>query len=680
MRYSYLEDKEFLKELDSLAIKNKYVKITILDWNENPIKDIQGIVTDGNITIDGQSSMRRAGNLSLIIQDNKIQYEDVEQWYSVNKKVSIEIGIENYTKRYKDFSYIWYPIGIFVINECSLNRSSSGISMDIGIKDKMCLLNGSCGGTLPAAVTFNEMETVDGSGNIKISYPTIYQIIQELVNHFGNEPLHKIIISDIDNRILKYVKWAGDSDVYLYGNINLPETGSVFLTTDLSQAKAYAEDNNSTYRKYEFGEDIGYIYSDFIYTGDLVCNPGDSITSVLDKIINYLGNYEYFYDIDGNFIFQEKKNYLNVSQSTNKLKLLNDSQDYMLDMNEGKSCYDFTNSNLITSYANNPTYENIKNDFVVWGQRTTAGGQSIPIRYHLAIDKKPDIGNSYDLFLYEDSSNITKAKATKDFATRESFPEQGTEGMFYRDCKTNNIYEWKYDNELKQNNYILINSKLKTFISNNWREELYLQGSSAEKFAIDGNYYFAELENEWPKIYDIANQEIFESVINKQSGIDYYLDFIDSQASISRYSVENIGRRTVVLNDTNVNCIFEPTVPNVVFIDSTDKNIDVLINECVNNNQPYIKVSNEIYGGLYGGGVYNSAYSAMKTLLYQYTTFNESISISTLPIYYLEPNTRISVFDSITNIQGDYVINSINITLGNQGTMNINASRALERF
>ena len=34
---------------------------------------------------------------------------------------------------------------------------------------------------------------------------------------------------------------------------------------------------------------------------------------LLDNIKNKLGNYEYYYDIDGNFIFQEIKNYLNTS-------------------------------------------------------------------------------------------------------------------------------------------------------------------------------------------------------------------------------------------------------------------------------------------------------------------------------------------------------------------------------
>jgi hypothetical protein len=34
---------------------------------------------------------------------------------------------------------------------------------------------------------------------------------------------------------------------------------------------------------------------------------------MLDKIKNMLGDYEYFYDLDGRFVWQRKKTYINVS-------------------------------------------------------------------------------------------------------------------------------------------------------------------------------------------------------------------------------------------------------------------------------------------------------------------------------------------------------------------------------
>ena len=54
--------------------------------------------------------------------------------------------------------------------------------------------------------------------------------------------------------------------------------------------------------------------------------------------------------------------------------------------------------------------------------------------------------------------------------------------------------------------------------------------------------------------------------------------------------------------------------------------------------------------------------------------YNETISIQCMPIYYLEPNTRIRVDDMTTNIHGDYMIKSINLPIGS-GVMSISASR-----
>ena len=67
----------------------------------------------------------------------------------------------------------------------------------------------------------------------------------------------------------------------------------------------------NTYRvaKIEYGEDIGYRLTDLIYNGDLITSLGESFSSVLDKIKTMLGDFEYFYDIDGRFVFQRKKNF-----------------------------------------------------------------------------------------------------------------------------------------------------------------------------------------------------------------------------------------------------------------------------------------------------------------------------------------------------------------------------------
>jgi hypothetical protein len=40
-----------------------------------------------------------------------------------------------------------------------------------------------------------------------------------------------------------------------------------------------------------------------VYPGELKSNAGETITSILDKIKSKFTNFEYFYDIDGKFVF-----------------------------------------------------------------------------------------------------------------------------------------------------------------------------------------------------------------------------------------------------------------------------------------------------------------------------------------------------------------------------------------
>jgi hypothetical protein len=41
-----------------------------------------------------------------------------------------------------------------------------------------------------------------------------------------------------------------------------------------------------------------------VYSEDLIASPTDTVSGILDKIINMLNqDYEYFYDLEGRFIF-----------------------------------------------------------------------------------------------------------------------------------------------------------------------------------------------------------------------------------------------------------------------------------------------------------------------------------------------------------------------------------------
>lgn len=640
--FPYLKDSVFLKKFDELKLKEQYVKLIVLTFDEMPIQEIQGKVTGGNLTLDGSSGMRRTGNLSMIADEYENDLTDTKHLLSINKKVEVLIGFVNTTDEYKEYDMIWFPQGTYVIISPNISHNNSGVNISLTLHDKMALLNGECGGTLPASVVFNETEDIDEDGNIQVTEPTVYQIIQELVNHFGGEQLGRIIISDIDSKIKKVMKWTGSTPLYLYQEPAADGTIYNSFSTNYNELAARQAQGHGTIKEFSYGQDIGYILTDFVYPGELVGNAGDTVVTILDQIKNTLGNYEYFYDIDGNFRFQEIKNYLNTSYSVFLINEMN-ADNYLVDYTSGKSVYTFEDANIIQSYSNSPQYQQIKNDFLIWGKRTSVDGRDVPIRYHLAIDSKPTVGNSYKVFFFIDPDDgITKAKKPVEFASKSSFPDKGEAGIYYYAVDTGIIYKWATDAKAYEQTPYTI----ETVTTTDYRTELYMAGVANEPFGLDSNYYYTELKNEWPKLYDMRNQKFFEEVIDQPSDIDFFLDFIDTPTAISEFSVQNIGRRTTTLVDDSINCIFEPDSPDIVIIEAGSEDADSMQRECEARKQEYAQVRSEIYAMLLNGGALRSAYDEIKKELYQYTNYNEQISLTTLPIYYLEPNVRITVRDN----------------------------------
>ena len=70
----------------------------------------------------------------------------------------------------------------------------------------------------------------------------------------------------------------------------------------------------------------------------------------------------------------------------------------------------------------------------------------------------------------------------------------------------------------------------------------------------------------------------------------------------------------------------------------------------------------------------------IQDLLYQYTGYNEAINVQILPMYFLEPNIRITVNDKKTGIHGDYMLNSFSVPLDINGTMSLSCTKVLERI
>jgi hypothetical protein len=701
MKAPYLEDKEFLRQFDLENKKEQYVRISVLDFKtETPIANLEGKSTGGSCNLSGTSSMRRTASCTVAVDPlgiNGTQYHnitDINNLISMNKKVRIAIGFRNTLADigyYTNQDIIWFPLGTYVIKAANISKNNSGINISLTLNDKCALLNGDMGGIIPAATVFSEQELYNATGTKReVEKILIKDIIKYLVIEFGGEDPNNIIITDIDDTIVKVMKWIGKTDVYLYEAPNNKKVKTKGPNEDdSSQEKGY-------YSKYTYGQDIGYTTEPFVYPGVLECKAGDAVSTILDKIKNTLGNFEWFYDIDGRFVFQKIKNYLNDSPTKDILKL--DSSDYFPSEDKSISEYHFNreNKSLLTSVSSSPQFQNIKNDFIVWGTTKTTAGVEKPIRYRLAFENKPTISSRPRFMLiYKDYRGLQAALplGTHNFKIAPAPSLVTDENKKYYYFNSSKLFG--YDEELHLFREYPENTHKVCYVLPNpqdWRTELYYQGLTSDDKTFSKQPYFAELNSEWTKLCDLIGEEtgstnkyenisfpLYKSKMRDIpiSSYEYWLDFVEG----SPFNVHNIGRRTKVVSDKATNCIYPSEIPNYIYIlaDGDGERVNKEINAANNLNREAILVSQEIYNNLTLGGSKSSAYDKIRELLYLHTTYNETVSLSVVPIYYLEPNTRITIFDNEVGVNGDYMIKSISLPLTPNGTSNISATKCLDK-
>lgn len=101
--YEYLQDIDFLEKLDKSKTRVQYAKIILLDFQENPIKEITGDITAGSISGNGSSIIRRTISLTMLASADNSNIEDVNNDIAINKKIKVEIGLKNpFRDQYSD--------------------------------------------------------------------------------------------------------------------------------------------------------------------------------------------------------------------------------------------------------------------------------------------------------------------------------------------------------------------------------------------------------------------------------------------------------------------------------------------------------------------------------------------------------------------------------------------------
>lgn len=813
-----LYDKDFLLKLDKSKNKTIYARITALTFQELPIETIEGRVTQGSINLDGTSAVRRTCSLTIVAQD--FQYNDF--YWGLNTKFKLEVGVENNI----DSTYpsiIWFNQGIYLITTFNTSRSTNNFSITIQGKDKMSLLNGEIGGTLESSIDFGCIEEENTEGIWTIRKIPIPEIIRNAVHVYGGEPLHNIIINDLDTYGLELLEYRYNIPMYLYRAVNdqsyrnatldgkkicrVKKTGEtktldrlhpdelemlVDPFTGTSSNTVIIMDSQEWYvAKIEYGQTAGYRETDLVYAGDLIANIGESLTSVLDKIKNMLVEFEYFYDVDGRFVFQKKQSFISTMWSPMGANT-NAPMNQALALASTHS-YIFSGSELITAFNNNPNLLNLKNDYSIWGERESISGAKIPVHMRYAIDRKPKQytkikveNDNQELLAYnakhqtnvqgQNSTTITadqydwreviyqmaldyyKYNFLSDFELRvaqangDLYPS-GRTGyeIYYIDLQS--FWRQLYYPELDEHyqNAITEEANLKTEV-NSLTIIVYGEENPNSDNRIGGleNYLIAinnelsendqteaenilnEFKNKYPQYKDLFNGitdpyiemtvlsdlyfrekerlEALEMDLDKisikvekltkdktknyyQSGVNKYwnktvyespevlnfwFDFLDGSydnktkaSELSKYDVKNIGARPKAINDTNVKSIYFRKTPDVIYAAPGEAG--------ALPGFRYIQCAG-IDGMFSISAQGKSAKEHLDELLYQHSYCVESATITAIPIYYLQPNTRIYLHDDNTGLDGDYIISKITLPLAYNGTMSITATKAAENI
>lgn len=469
--------KQFLIDLQSAHIQEKYAKIITLTWDEKPIKEITGQITSGSSNIDGNSAIRTTISLTMVSKDLDVTRHTI----ALRSKVQIEIGLKNnIDKQYPDI--IWFKQGIFIVSNFNTSISANQNNISISGKDKGCLLNGEISGAIPVSTDFGKIDDygnkyapiVDftykpGTYYIKINNKYILdyslqkipnqeyyekissitttqlpikEIIRNAVHVYGHIPWHKIIVNDLDLYGSQLLEYRGDKPLYLIKrqntNINMfvgltfdgsftiggQQIGSleddqylslVDLDNTANKNILSLEQDGKIYQivKIVYGQTMGYKGTELVYPGDLIANVNETVVSVLDKIKKVLGNFEYFFDIDGNFVFQAKHTYENVNFS--KISTTEDNE-VLIDGSFYNNSYiwSFSDEKLNTQITHTPQITNLKNDFSIWGERQGSSGAKLPIHLRYAIQAKPQKYTSFDGITYLSSDfadNETKEES-----------------------------------------------------------------------------------------------------------------------------------------------------------------------------------------------------------------------------------------------------------------------------
>ena len=166
-------------------------------------------------------------------------------------------------------------------------------------------------------------------------------------------------------------------------------------------------------------------------------------------------------------------------------------------------------------------------------------------------------------------------------------------------------------------------------------------------------------------------------ILKNPEMLNFWFDFLDTTGELNKYSVSNIGQRSKATNDDKIKAIYFRETPNVIF--ETERN-NIQQSNWLKPGYAHIKIPTGFDDLFAISSRGKNAMDVVEEYLYNYTYPASSVTLNTVPIYYLTPNTLIYINDKETGAVGEYILQKFSIQLGLASQMTINAVETAKRI
>jgi hypothetical protein len=604
-------------------VRNVYVKMYVMDKNDNILDEISGKAIEGTIDMDGTANIQRqVNNLKILLDSNTLLPNQKDSLIWTDKHFQLKIGIADLLKPKDDPDYIhWYNMGIFLYKTVEMDYSSTESYLMVNGLDKMCKFTGDLGGQFETDIK------IENSG------VPITEAIRHIAVDLGGEDPNKLLLDNViddDGNILSLpytmTKAVGDTmydamkelaDLYKYYIFYYDENGYLVLEhlkllldspvdvdfRDVDYTISNQVQEDYTYIK-NYVKVVGQALSPTVTTIDspTVDNPNPVNNSSSVKLLFNKPVYDSNHNriVDG----ADLKTYFAYDgTASNYTKAVYNDNDWSIMFTitgeNGKILK--PNSNMIYDSGEMP----FDDGGIIFSDKEDTWSKLLS-----AIVVTDGVNNTTQFILSFNKALFDKdgIQLNNNTDVKNSFTySNGNAGNFLSATYTYDSYSW----QIKLNFAQAIQDAVIEINKDGLNNEHSLYDSSGTIYQPESYIMTGET---WTKVIDTPLPSYQVSA------------YAENTDNTSPYSIDNIGKRVLSINE--------------------DK-------------------------------IYNVTQGQMRAdfELQTHSNLNESVTLSCLQQYYMKPNTILYLYNKKYGIDGKYVVNKISYSLKSSDNMSITCNK-----